>query len=88
MTKTKNGQGVATELEWGSLSRFIPEEVKSVFREADIQSAFPTIAKNTALMGLVENAVQQIPTEHQLLLRDATQFRPPAESVHLVLARC
>jgi modification methylase len=85
MTKTENGPGVATELEWGSLSRFIPEEVKSVFRETEIQSAFPTIAKNTALMGLVENAVQQIPTEHRLLLRDATQFRPPAESVHLVL---
>src|SRR5438874_10170752 len=76
---------ISTDTEWGVLSRFVPEELKAVFGEEDVQSAFPAIAKNSALMDLVDNVVQQIPTEHRLVRTDATQFRLPAESVHLVL---
>ena len=75
LVKARSSEGTLTaaspELEWGSLSRFVPDEVKAAFRELrtatgeDFQSAFPTIAKNTALMDLVENAIQQIPTEHR-----------------------
>lgn len=71
MLTNESSQSVSPELEWGSLSRFVPDEVKAAFRELktatgeDFQSAFPTIAKNTALMDLVENAIQQIPTEHR-----------------------
>ncbi len=91
MISTQNGQGVSPALEWGSLSRFVPDEVKAAFGEVkaatgeDFQSAFPTIAKKVALMDLVENAIQQIPTEHRLVLADSTQFRLAPESVHLVL---
>lgn len=71
MLTTESGQSVSPELEWGSLSRFVPDEVKAAFRELktatgeDFQSAFTTMAKNTALMDLVENAIQQIPAEHR-----------------------
>ena len=47
-----------------TLRRKFGRELKTATGE-DFQSAFPTIAKNTALMDLVENAIQQIPTEHR-----------------------
>ena len=71
-------------LEWGTLSRFVPEEIKASFG-GDIQSAFPAIAKNAAQMNLIESAIQQIPTVHRFVRQDATQFRLPPDSVHLVL---
>ena len=85
MISTEKGQSVSAELEWGSLARFVPEEVKGMFGQEEIQSAFPTIAKNPGLMDLIERAAQQIPTEHRFLLADATEVRLPKESVHLVL---
>ncbi len=36
---------VLPDLEWGTLSRFVPDEIKATFG-ADLQSAFPAIAKN------------------------------------------
>jgi len=81
---TEKGQTVQSEIEWGALSRFVPEEIKSTFGD-DIQSAFPAIAKNVAQMDLVENAIQQIPTEHRFIRQDSTQLRLPSDSVHLVL---
>jgi modification methylase len=75
---------VSSELEWGTLSRFVPDEIKAVFG-GDIQSAFPAIAKNAAQMDLIERAIQQIPTEHRFVRQDSTKFRLPSGSVHLVL---
>lgn len=75
---------ISTEIEWGSLSRFVPDEIKANLGE-DVQSALPAIAKDDVQMDLIENAIQQIPTQHRFVLRDATQFRLPSESVHLVL---
>ena len=91
MLTTEKGQGVSPALEWGRFSRFVPDEVRAAFgvdkivTGEDFQSAFPTIAKNAPLMDLVESAIHQIPTEHRLVLADATQFRLSPESVHLVL---
>jgi len=75
---------VLPDLEWGSLSRFVPDEIKATFG-ADIQSTFPAIAKNAEQMSLIENAIHQIPTEHRFVRQDSTQFRMPPNSVHLVL---
>src|SRR5271166_6583913 len=75
---------VLPDLEWGALSRFVPDEIKATFG-ADIQSAFPALAKNTEQMDLIENAIHQIPTEHRFVRQDSTQFRMPPNSVHLVL---
>src|ERR1051326_2144034 len=76
---------ISTETEWGLFSQYLPEKVKAVFADEDMQSVFPTIAKNAQLMQLIETAVQQVPTEHRLVLKDSTQFRLPPESVHLIL---
>src|ERR1700677_4241171 len=48
-----------SELEWGVLARFVPDEVKAAF-VGDLQSVFPTIAKTPGLMDAVENAIQQL----------------------------
>jgi modification methylase len=81
---TERDSTVVPEIEWGTLSRFVPEEVKAAFG-GDIQSAFPAIAKNADQMSLIENAIHQIPTEHRFVRQDSTQFRMPPNSVHLVL---
>jgi DNA modification methylase len=81
---TERDPTVLPELEWGTLSHFVPEEIKASFG-GDIQSAFPAIAKNRTQMNLIENAIHQIPTEHRFVRQDATQFRLPPNSVHLVL---
>ena len=72
------------DVEWGVLARFIPEEIKAAF-VGDIQSVFPTIAKTPTLMDAVENAIRQVPTDHKLINKDATELQLPEESVHLVL---
>jgi DNA modification methylase len=81
---TEGNSTVPLELEWGTLSRFVPDRIKAGFG-GDIQSAFPAIAKNAAQMNLIESAVQQIPTEHRFVRQDSTKFRLPPNSVHLVL---
>lgn len=66
-----------------SLDAFVPEEVEGAGRE---QSAIPRIAKNARLVGMIEHAVQRIPTRHQLHLGDARNLEfIPDESVHLVV---
>jgi DNA modification methylase len=71
-------------LDWGVLSRFVPDEIKAAFT-GDIQTVFPAIARNPAQMDLIENAIQQLPSEHRFILEDATALRLSADSVHLVL---
>jgi modification methylase len=83
-TEKARAQIAPGDVEWGILARFIPEEIKAAF-VGDIQSVFPTIAKTPTLMDAVENAIQQIPTDHKFINNDATGLQLPDESVHLVL---
>ncbi|REJ69255.1 MAG: site-specific DNA-methyltransferase [Planctomycetota bacterium] len=61
---------------------YLPPEVANV---EDPQTALPAIAKDAALAGLIETAVHEIPTRHDLYLGDARAMKLPPESVHLVL---
>lgn len=61
---------------------YVPDELRSL---DDPQTAIPAIAKDRRLLGLVHEAVQQIPTKHDLHLGDAREMRLAPESVHLVL---
>lgn len=52
----------------------------------NVQKDIPRIAKDSQLMAQIEQAVQQVPTEHHLLLGDAREMTAvAAKSVHLVL---
>jgi len=65
------------------LTPFLPPEVHPLDNP---QTDIPRIAKDEKLIGLIEQAVRQIPTTHTLNLGDArgmTEIEP--ESVHLVL---
>jgi modification methylase len=64
------------------LGRFLPDELRSL---SDPQTDLPRIAKDRRLTALIESAVREIPTEHDLRLGDARSFAVPPESVHLVL---
>lgn len=65
------------------LDSFVPTELKNFSGE---QSDIPLLAKDAALMSLVENAVTSIPTRHQLFNCDARQISfIDDESAHLVL---
>lgn len=66
------------------LQSYIPEEIGDITH--DHQKALPRIARDSRLTHLIENAVSQIPTTHNLFLRDARNldFIPP-DSVHLVV---
>ena len=45
----------------------------------------PRIAKDPAVMAMIEAAVAEVPTYHEVLLGDARRAVLPAESVHLIL---
>ena len=65
------------------LSYYVPPELQHL---GDLQSEIPRIAKDKHLTELIEAAVQQVPTTHDLYLRDARYIELPAEErVHLVL---
>jgi DNA modification methylase len=49
------------------------------------QIALPAIAKDVRLIELIQDAVQRIPTSHNLHLGDARAMRLKPESVHLVV---
>jgi len=61
---------------------YVPDELRSL---GDPQTAIPAMAKDRKLLGLIQEAVQQIPTKHELRLGDAREMRLRPESVHLVL---
>jgi modification methylase len=66
-----------------SLDRFVPAEVLPLVNP---QTDLPRIAKDEKLIGLIEAALQRIPTTHDLHLGDARRMDwLPSESVHLVL---
>jgi hypothetical protein len=65
------------------LSEFVPKEVLPL---RNPQTDIPRIAKDEGLLRLIEEAVQRIPTRHELRLGDArTMDELAPESVHLVL---
>lgn len=64
-------------------AEYVPKEILAV---ANPQTDMPRIAKDERLVRLIDEAVQRIPTSHNILLGDARRMenlRP--ESVHLVL---
>jgi DNA modification methylase len=65
-----------------SLAEFLPPELRDL---SDLQTDLPRVAKDRKLTALIESAVGDIPTEHDLRLGDARTFSVPSESVHLVL---
>lgn len=67
----------------GVLSDFIPAELRFL---ADLQRDMPRIARDPSLMSLVESAVRELPTRHDLYRGDAREmaFLTPA-SAHLVV---
>ena len=64
------------------LDRFVPEPFRNL---KDPSRDFPRIAKDRSAMAMIEAAVEQVPTWHQVLLGDARRASLPAESVHLVV---
>lgn len=73
---------MATLEERTTLDELVPPEV---FPIDDAQTALPAIAKNPQLLEAIHNAVQQVPTRHELYNEDARRMPLPPESVHLVL---
>jgi len=65
------------------LETFVPEEIRDIGGD---QKALPRIAKDRRLMRLIDDALRQVPTRHDLYLQDARymDFLEP-ESVHLVV---
>lgn len=67
----------------GELSRFLPDGLGDL---TDVQKAIPRIAKSQRLTALIEQALPQIPSTHNLYLGDARKMPGlQPESVHLVL---
>jgi modification methylase len=64
------------------VDRFLPDELRTL---SDPQTDLPRIAKDRRLTALIESAVREIPTDHDLRLGDARSFEVPPESVQLVL---
>jgi hypothetical protein len=65
------------------LSKFVPAELKQL---SNTQTAIPRLARDEKAVSAIEEAVQRIPTSHQLYRGDArTMSGLKPESVHLVL---
>src|SRR5437016_4923072 len=64
------------------LDQYLPDELLVL---ADPQTDLPRIAKDRRLTALIESAIREIPTEHDLRHGDARSFEIGPESVHLVL---
>ncbi|WP_446831979.1 DNA-methyltransferase [Candidatus Foliamicus sp.] len=64
------------------LRDFIPEELRNI---ADPKTELPKIARNPTLLSRIDQSVQQVPTTHELRLRDARKLRLKPDSIHLIL---
>lgn len=64
------------------LERYVPEAVRNL---NDPQTAIPAIAKDKKRLALIQAAIAEVPTSHDLYLGDARQMKLTPESVHLVL---
>ena len=60
----------------------MPDELRDL---EDPQTAIPRIAKDKRLLRLIQEAVQQVPTHHDVCLGDARTAQLTSESIHLVL---
>jgi DNA modification methylase len=69
-------------LDHTDLSQFLPDGLGDL---TDTQKAIPRIAKDARLTRLIEQALQRIPTTHDLILGDARNLSLAPSSVHLVL---
>src|SRR5690242_15789024 len=66
-----------------ALDDLLPDELRSL---SDPQKDIPRIAKDRKLILKIEQAVQQIPSQHRLFNRDSRDMRElKPESVHLVV---
>ena len=65
-----------------TLRDFVPEELRDL---AQPQTDLPRIAKDRRLRSIIEHAIQQIPTVHDLRNQDVRQVQLDPESVHLVV---
>ena len=65
-----------------SLANFVPDRFRNL---KDPSRDLPRIAKDPTGMSMIANAVDQIPTRHDILLGDARRTVLSPESVHLVL---
>lgn len=64
----------------------IEDYVPAEFRDFDdIQTAIPALAKDPRRLSLIREAIQTIPTQHDLIRGDAREITLPEESVHLVV---
>jgi DNA modification methylase len=70
------------QLKKTSLDDFLPEGLPPTDNP---QTALPAIAKNSKLTGRIQEAVQRIPTRHDLFRGDARLMRLDPESVHLIV---
>jgi DNA modification methylase len=75
----KEGQ---TDIQRHEFEDFLPDGLPSLDNP---QTALPAIAKNPRLIALIEEAVQQLPTRHEMYLGDARKMSLPPKSVHLIL---
>ena len=65
------------------LDAYLPQELRGL---ENPQTAIPALAKDGRLLALIEQAVQEVPTTHDLYLGDARRMSAlAAESVQLVL---
>ena len=65
------------------LGEWVPKELRSL---GNPQTAIPSIAKDSRLLSLIDNAVRSLPTTHDLFLKDARKLGDLSpKSVHLVL---
>src|SRR5437773_11441928 len=64
------------------LVEFLPAQLRKL---DDPQTDLPRIAKDRTLTALIESAIPEIPTRHDLRLEDARTFDVEPESIHLVL---
>lgn len=65
-----------------NLQNFLPSGLGDL---TDTQKAIPRIAKDKRLTGLIEQALPQIPSKHEIRLGDARDMVLAPESIHLVL---
>jgi hypothetical protein len=65
-----------------NFAEYLPDQLRTL---SDPQTDLPRIAKDPKLTALIQAAVREIPTQHDLRLGDARSFRIESESIHLVL---
>jgi DNA modification methylase len=83
-TRLSDSGGPSSESKSLDLGRFVPADIAGVGR--DHQTALPRIARDPELTRLVDEALRQIPTTHDLYLHDARDLNfLQANSVHLVV---